>query len=138
MNPRCSRCPATKNNARVTLCVTVTDEVTHGVTYIGLSRGINDCMTAMMSPISFGPPRHLENAAEWLHALAELAQKRVEYFGSGSRLVWLIDPRDRTVAVQHAPGNATRVLDDAALLDGEEVLPVFSIAVVDLFRDVPA
>jgi hypothetical protein len=33
MNPRCSRCPATKNDARVTLCVTVTDEVTHGVTY---------------------------------------------------------------------------------------------------------
>jgi Uma2 family endonuclease len=93
-------------------------------------------MTAMMSPISFGPPRHLENAAEWLHALAELAQKRAEYFGS--RLVWLIDPRDRTVAVHHAPGIATRVLDDAALLDGEEVLPVFSIAVVDLFRDVPA
>ncbi|MDB5172371.1 MAG: hypothetical protein JWN51_1144, partial [Phycisphaerales bacterium] len=40
---------------------------------------------------------------------AEMGLKLVEYFQSGTRLVWFIDPRPRTVAVYHQPGEPTTV-----------------------------
>ena len=69
---------------------------------------------------------------------AEIAQKLVEYFASGTRLAWIVDPDARTVAVHHGPGEPTRVLAAADTLDGEDVLPGFALAVADLFRNLPA
>ena len=69
---------------------------------------------------------------------AEMAQKLVEYFASGTRLCWYIDPRARTVAVHRAPGEPSFTLDLDGTLDGEDVLPGFSLPVADLFRNVPA
>ena len=69
---------------------------------------------------------------------AEIDQKLREYFQSGTRLVWVIDPRPRTVAVYHAPGEPTRVLQVSDALDGEQVVPGFLLPVADLFRNVPA
>jgi Uma2 family endonuclease len=68
---------------------------------------------------------------------AEMAQKLREYFPSGTRLVWYIDPATRTVAVYHAPGEPTRVLSESDTLDGEQVIPGFTMPVADLFRNVP-
>lgn len=68
---------------------------------------------------------------------AEMDQKLREYFPSGTRLVWIIDPPTRTVAVYHAPGNPTRVLAESDALDGEDVIPGFTMPVADLFRNVP-
>lgn len=68
---------------------------------------------------------------------AEMEQKLREYFESGTPLVWIIDPAPRTVAVYHGPGDPTRVLKEADTLDGEQVVPGFSMPVADLFRDVP-
>ena len=67
----------------------------------------------------------------------EMAQKLAEYFGSGTRLVWFVDPPTRTVAVYHGPGEPTRVLGDADALDGEDVVPGFTMAVADLFLNLP-
>jgi Uma2 family endonuclease len=67
----------------------------------------------------------------------EIDQKLGEYFSSGTRLAWVIDPRPRTVAVYHAPGQPTRVLDESGTLDGEQVVPGFTLPVADLFRNVP-
>jgi Uma2 family endonuclease len=65
---------------------------------------------------------------------AEIKQKLVEYFESGTRLAWIIDPATRSVAVYHAasPGPA-RVLVETDTLEGESVLPGFSVAVSELF-----
>ncbi|MDB5293301.1 MAG: hypothetical protein JWL69_4542 [Phycisphaerales bacterium] len=71
------------------------------------------------------------------NTVAEMDQKRAEYFQSGTRLVWIIDPRPRTVAVYHHPGEPTTVLNEQSTLDGEQVLPGLEIAVADLFRNVP-
>ena len=68
---------------------------------------------------------------------AEIAQKLREYFQSGTRLAWIVDPPTRTVAIYHGPGEPTRVLDTAGQLDGEEVVPGFTLPVADLFRNVP-
>ena len=68
---------------------------------------------------------------------AEIAQKLREYFASGTRLAWIIDRSPPTVAVYRAPGEPAMVIDIDGTLDGEDVLPGFSLPVADLFRNVP-
>lgn len=67
----------------------------------------------------------------------EIAMKLDEFFQSGTRLAWVIDPEPRTVAIYHDAGEPTTVLDEQGMLDGEAVLPGLSIAIAELFRDVP-
>jgi len=62
----------------------------------------------------------------------EMARKLGEYFAAGVRLVWLIDPRNRTVAVHGAP-DRVKVLGERDVLDGGEVLKGFRLAVRELF-----
>jgi Uma2 family endonuclease len=62
----------------------------------------------------------------------QVREKLREYFTRGVRMVWLIDPEDRSVWVYRAPDEA-RVLHETATLDGEDVLPGFSCRVADLF-----
>jgi Uma2 family endonuclease len=66
----------------------------------------------------------------------EIAQKIREYFQSGTRLVWVIDPTTRSVAVYEVAGEPERTLTVNDVLDGGEVLPGFSLPVADLFRNV--
>jgi len=67
----------------------------------------------------------------------EIQQKLIEYFQSGTRLAWIIDPPTRTVAIYHRPGEPTRILEENAVLEGEMVLPGLSIQITELFRNVP-
>ena len=63
-----------------------------------------------------------------------MRQKLKEYFGSGSRLVWLIYPNRRTVEVfEQLQDQPTRVLTEADVLDGGAVLPGFTVAVSEIF-----
>jgi len=68
---------------------------------------------------------------------AEIAQKLREYFQSGTRLAWIIDPPTRSAAIYHAAGEPTRTINEAGVLDGEEVLPGFTLPMAELFRKVP-
>jgi Uma2 family endonuclease len=65
---------------------------------------------------------------------AEMARKRREYFAAGVRLVWIVDPATRTVAVHTAPEQAA-VLDANATLTGGDVLPGFALPLRDLFAE---
>ena len=85
---------------------------------------------------TLGPDLAVEVLSE-SNTAAEIAQKLREYFQSGTRLAWIVDPPTRTVAIYHGPGQPTRVLDSAGQLDGEEVVPGFTLPVADLFRNVP-
>ena len=67
----------------------------------------------------------------------EIALKLIEYFQSGTRLAWVIDPNPRTVAVYHKPGEPTVVLDERGELHGDQVLPGLKFPIADLFRGVP-
>lgn len=60
-------------------------------------------------------------------------QKIAEYFACGVRLVWVVDPDDRTVTVYEKAGEG-RVLWDTATLTGGTVLPGFSCAVSEFFQ----
>lgn len=88
---------------------------------------------------------HLQSVAEFSPDLAvevlsesntprEIEQKLREYFQSGTRLVWVVEPDDRTVAVYTAP-EAFTTLTDADTLDGGAVLPGFALPLADLFNE---
>jgi Uma2 family endonuclease len=64
----------------------------------------------------------------------EMARKRQEYFGSGVRLVWIIDPKKQTVEVYTSPDEGT-TLGPADALTGGDVLPGFAVKAADLFAD---
>ena len=64
----------------------------------------------------------------------EIMQKLDEYFSSGCRLVWLISPLDQRVLV-YRHDQRSQILELGDLLDGEEVVPGFSMPVADLFAE---
>jgi len=62
----------------------------------------------------------------------EMERKVKEYFGSGVRLVWLIYPKKRTVAVYTSPKDMQEVTHDQ-VLDGGNVLPGFVLDLTKFF-----
>jgi Uma2 family endonuclease len=67
---------------------------------------------------------------------AEMRLKVKDYFLSGVRLVWLVDPATRTVRVFTAPDQAS-VLREGQALDGGEVLPGLALPLAEIFAHVP-
>ncbi len=66
-----------------------------------------------------------------------MERKRGEYFTAGVRLLWIVDPGARTVAVYTGPDRVrTRTEIDA--LDGGDVLPGFALPLRDLFAELDA
>lgn len=63
----------------------------------------------------------------------QLQQKVRDYLEAGSHLVWVVAPRPRTVTVYRPDGSA-RLVREPETLDGEDVLPGFTLALGDLFR----
>ena len=63
--------------------------------------------------------------------MRHIRNKIREYFNRGVRMVWIIDPENRTITVYRAPDEG-RVLHDSASLSGEDVLPGFSCRVAEL------
>ena len=60
-------------------------------------------------------------------------RKIAEYFAGGSRLVWVVDPPTRTVAVHTGPGGTPAVIGVDGVVDGGDVLPGFAMSVADVF-----
>jgi Uma2 family endonuclease len=65
---------------------------------------------------------------------AEMSRKRIEYFHSGVKLVWIVDCDDRSVAVYTSPSSVIE-LKETQSIDGGEVLLGFSSPVADFFAD---
>jgi Uma2 family endonuclease len=63
--------------------------------------------------------------------MAKIRQKMQEYFQRGVRMVWVVDPEDRTVTVYRSMDEG-RLLHENATLTCEDVLPGFSCRVADL------
>lgn len=68
---------------------------------------------------------------------AEMARKRREYFAGGTKVVWIIDPDDRTVEVYANPRQPDLMilLRATDTLDGGAVLPGFALPLAELFDD---
>jgi Uma2 family endonuclease len=63
---------------------------------------------------------------------AEMRRKLREYLLAGTRLVWFVDPRRRTVTVHAAP-DQSEVRTEGQTLDGGDVLPGLALPVSDVF-----
>jgi Uma2 family endonuclease len=61
----------------------------------------------------------------------EVEEKVSEWLEHGTRLVFVVNPRRRTVAVHRADGSV-RVLTVEDMLDGEDVVPGWTLAVRDI------
>jgi Uma2 family endonuclease len=66
----------------------------------------------------------------------EMARKRKEYFLAGTRLVWQVNPRKRTVDVYTAADSFV-TLTESDTLDGGDLLPGFSLSVRAVFTNIP-
>lgn len=64
----------------------------------------------------------------------EIHAKIVEYFESGAKLVWVIHPDEQSVIVYRSP-QPDRLLKIVDALDGEDVLPGFSLPITELFAE---
>ncbi len=64
--------------------------------------------------------------------MSDVMAKVMMWLDAGVRLVWLADPRLRTVTI-FGPDRRGRVVQEGELLDGGDVLPGFSLAVAELF-----
>ncbi len=64
----------------------------------------------------------------------EIHGKLVEYFESGCRLAWVINPDEESVLVYRKP-QPEKLLKITDSLDGEEIVPGFSLAIAELFTE---
>lgn len=66
----------------------------------------------------------------------DIHEKVVDYLQAGVRIVWVVDPAERTATIYRQPDEG-KVLHAAATITGEDVLPGFSCPVADFFLDCP-
>lgn len=65
---------------------------------------------------------------------AETQAKVADYLAAGARLVWIVDPKHRSVTV-HEARVAPRRLEATDVVDGGDVLPGLAIEVETIFED---
>lgn len=65
--------------------------------------------------------------------MADVSAKVAEYLEAGTRLVWVVELRHKTVAAYRADRSA-RLLIEGDKLDGGDVLPGFKLPLSEIFR----
>jgi Uma2 family endonuclease len=64
---------------------------------------------------------------------SEVEEKVEDWLAAGTRMVVIVNPRGRTVTVRLSEKEA-RILSEGEVLDGGEVVPGWTLPVVDVFR----
>ncbi len=83
------------------------------------------------------PPDLVVGVLSESNTRAEMSIKRREYFESGAKLVWEVDPVARTASI-YRPANPDQadVRTEAQDLDGENVLPGFRLPLREVFAEI--
>ncbi len=82
---------------------------------------------------SLGPDLAVEVLSK-TNTKAEIDRKLMEYFESGTRLAWIINPPKKTLAVFVGPtAKPQRVLNQGDVVDGGDVLPGFTLRIAEVF-----
>jgi Uma2 family endonuclease len=63
---------------------------------------------------------------------AEVEDKVDDSLNAGCSMVWVVNPRRRTVTV-HRPGGQPAVLREGDMLDGQDVVPGFTCPIAPIF-----
>jgi Uma2 family endonuclease len=69
------------------------------------------------------------------NTVEEIDGKITEYFANGTRLMWVINPKQRYILVYRSPQEPDRLLKTADRLDGEAIIPGFSLPIAELFQE---
>ena len=64
----------------------------------------------------------------------EMSRKRHEYFHAGVRLVWMVDPRERTVAV-YTSASEYQILDESKMRNAHRLPQRLDINLADVFAE---
>jgi Uma2 family endonuclease len=64
---------------------------------------------------------------------SDIHEKVLDYLAAGVRLIWVVDPRTRSVAV-HSGEAPTTIAREGEFLDGRDVVPGLTLEVADLFE----
>lgn len=88
-------------------------------------------------PLGFmeGAPELAVEVLSPTDTLAGLHQRLVEYFESGTRLAWVVNPLEETVLVYRSAAHPEALLRAPDHLDGEDLLPGFELPLTELFAD---
>ena len=62
----------------------------------------------------------------------QVTEKIADYFSSGSKLVWVIYPKNRSARIFRKPGES-QLIGENETLKGEDVVPGFSLRLSELF-----
>ena len=82
-----------------------------------------------------GAPDFLVEIRSRSDRLPPFLAKMAEWMAAGAKLGWGIDPRQRRAYIYRAGQDEPEILDDPAILSGEDVLPGFVFAVGRLIFD---
>ena len=83
-----------------------------------------------------GPPDLAVEVVSPSDSMAEVQSKAQEYLRKGVRLVWVVLPKKRAVAV-YRPDTPSETLSERDVLDGGEVVPGFRYSLARLFAVKP-
>jgi Uma2 family endonuclease len=95
---------------------------------------LNDRRPSAAAIAPFGPELAIEVLSKG-NTKKEMTDKLADYFASGARLVWYIDPKAITVTV-HEPPDRVTILRGTDRLTGGDVLPGFEVTVAN-FLEIP-
>ena len=65
---------------------------------------------------------------------AEIDERLRDFFSSGTRLAWLVDPETESVEICHSL-TQRKLLGSGAFLEGEDLLPGFRFPIAELFKE---
>lgn len=68
------------------------------------------------------------------NARGEIDARLKDFFASGTRIAWVIDPDRQRVGVCHSPIRR-QLIGSGGLLEGEDLLPGFQFPIADLFKE---
>ena len=91
-------------------------------------------MTELPSGFLAGAPDLAVEVLSPGNTVEEIHEKLVEYFENGTRLAWVIHPSEHFALVYRCAQEPDRLLKSVDCLDGEDVIPGFTLPVADLFQ----
>jgi Uma2 family endonuclease len=68
--------------------------------------------------------------------LGDVHRKRREWQAAGVRLIWLVDPSDKTVRI-YTPNERIKFVTSTDTIDAEPIIPGFTCLVADFFAEPP-
>jgi Uma2 family endonuclease len=92
-----------------------------------------DRMSKPLKGYRSGPPDLVVEIVSPSDSRSKVEEKTAQWLGFGALVVWLVNPQTRTIEIRR-PNGQTTLLSVHDELNGEDVIPGFTIPVARIFR----